>query len=91
MKGTMNLFRTLFSFLISRLFGEIFIIMYPIKVDSANLVGIGITYPDTQAVYNGISVSGYTLDEINAVNGLKHAWQFIFENINAENDLPFVK
>ncbi len=25
---------------------------------SANLEGIGITYPDTQAVYNGMAVSG---------------------------------
>lgn len=27
---------------------------------SANLEGIGVTYPDTQAIYNGMAVSGYT-------------------------------
>lgn len=43
---------------------------------SANLEGIGVTYPDTQAIYNGMSVSGYTIEDINAVNDLKHAWQF---------------
>lgn len=58
---------------------------------SANLEGIGVTYPDTQAIYNGMSVDGYTIDEINAVNDLKHAWQFLLEHINDNLDLKFVK
>lgn len=58
---------------------------------SANLEGIGVTYPDTQAIYNGMSVDGYTIDEINAVNDLKHAWQFLLEHINDSLDLKFVK
>lgn len=58
---------------------------------SANLEGIGVTYPDTQAIYNGMSVAGYTIDEINAVTGLKHAWNFLLDNITAETDLAFIK
>lgn len=58
---------------------------------SANLEGIGVTYPDTQAIYNGMSVSGYTIEDINAVNDLKHAWQFLLENINEEINLEFIK
>lgn len=58
---------------------------------SANLEGIGVTYPDTQAIYNGMSVSGYTIEDINAVNDLKHAWQFLLENINEEINLKFIK
>ena len=58
---------------------------------SANLEGIGVTYPDTQAIYNGMSVAGYTIDDINAVNDLKYAWQFLLEHINEEIDLEFVK
>ena len=58
---------------------------------SANLEGIGVTYPDTQTIYDGIAVSGYTIDEINAINDLKHAWQYILGNINAELDLDFIK
>lgn len=58
---------------------------------SANLEGIGVTYPDTQAIYNGMAVSGYTIEDINAINDLKHAWQFLLENINEEIDLAFVK
>lgn len=58
---------------------------------SANLEGIGVTYPDTQAIYNGMSVSGYTIEDINAVNDLKHAWHYLLEHINDKLDLEFVK
>lgn len=58
---------------------------------SANLEGIGVTYPDTQAIYNGMSVSGYTIEDINAVNDLKYAWHFLLENINEEINVAFVK
>lgn len=58
---------------------------------SANLEGIGITYPDTQAIYNGMSVSGYTIEDVNAVNDLKHAWQFLLEHINERINLAFVR
>jgi len=58
---------------------------------SANLEGIGVTYSDTQAIYNGMAVSGYTIEDINAINDLKHAWQFLLEHINEELNLTFVK
>ena len=58
---------------------------------SANLEGIGFTYPDTQAIYNGIAVEGYSIDDINAVNDLKHAWQYLLEHINDELNLEFIK
>lgn len=38
-----------------------------------------------------MSVSGYTIEDINAVNDLKHAWQFLLENINEEINLEFIK
>ena len=58
---------------------------------SANLEGIAVTYPDTQVICEGMSVAGYTIDEINAVNDLKHAWQFLLDNIENSVDLPFAK
>ena len=58
---------------------------------SANLEGIGVTYTDTQAIYNGMSVSGYTIEDINAVNDLKYAWQFLLEHMNEKIDLAFIK
>ena len=53
---------------------------------SANLVGIGVTYPETQAIYDGGIVNGLTVDNIIAINNLKYAWQFILENNDIEYD-----
>ena len=58
---------------------------------SANLEGIAVTYPDTQVICEGMSVSGYSIDEINAVNDLKHAWQYLLENITSPVTLDFMK
>ena len=53
---------------------------------SANLEGIGVTYPETQAIYDGGIVNGLTVDNIIAINNLKYAWQFILENDDIEYD-----
>ncbi len=54
---------------------------------SANIEGIGVTFPETQTICDGMSVSGHSVDDINAVNDLKHAWQWIFDNIDQEVDV----
>ena len=48
---------------------------------SANLEGISVTYPDTDAVFNGVSLPNMKVDDIIAINNLKHAWRFVLENI----------
>lgn len=53
---------------------------------SANLEGIGVTYPETQAIYDGGIVNGLTVDNIIAINNLKYAWEFILENENINYD-----
>lgn len=58
---------------------------------SANLEGIAVTYPDTQVICEGMSVSGYSIDEINAVNDLKHAWQYLLDNISQPVTLDYMK
>lgn len=58
---------------------------------SANLEGIAVTYPETQDICNGMSISGHTIEEINAVNDLKHAWMFMLENIDSKMDLELIK
>ena len=47
---------------------------------SANLEGIGVTYPETQIIYDGGVVNGLKVNEIIAINNLKYAWEFILEN-----------
>lgn len=49
---------------------------------SANLEGIAITYPDTEAIYNGLTVQGVSVRDTISVNNLKHAWQFLFDNLD---------
>lgn len=58
---------------------------------SVQLEGIGMTYPETQIIVDGMSVSGYSIDEINLVNDLKHGWQFVLENINGIIDIEYIK
>ena len=53
---------------------------------SANLEGIGVTYHETQAIFDGGVVNGLTVDNIIAINNLKYAWQFILENENIDYD-----
>ena len=53
---------------------------------SANLEGIRVTYPETQAIYDGGVVTGLTVDNIIAINNLNYAWQFILENTGIEYD-----
>ncbi len=57
---------------------------------SARLEGINVTFPDTEAIYNGINVSSLRVSDIIAVNNLKHAWQFILDNIEYEIDYPYI-
>lgn len=53
---------------------------------SANLEGIAVTYPETQAIFDGGVVSGLKVDNIIAINNLKYAWEFILENDGIEYD-----
>jgi len=57
---------------------------------SANLEGITATYPQTDAIYNGASVKGLGVEDVIAINNLKHAWRFILENVYYEMDFPFI-
>ena len=57
---------------------------------SANLEGIGVTYPETQAIYDGGIVNGLTVDKIVAINNLKYAWQSILENDDINYDFNFL-
>ncbi len=53
---------------------------------SANLEGIGVTYPETQAIYDEGIVNGIPVDNIIAIINLKYSWQFILENNDIDYD-----
>ena len=57
---------------------------------SARLEGIGVTYPDTEAIFNGMNAAGISLNDAIAVNNLKYAWQFVLDNIDCPIDYPYI-
>lgn len=58
---------------------------------SAGLEGVSTTYPETDAIFNGISVSGYKVDDLIVINNLKHAWYQILDALDYTTDLRLVK
>lgn len=58
---------------------------------SSHIEGIDVTYPETQKLYDGGNVARLRLDEIQIINNLKHAWLYILNSVNVENDLNFLK
>lgn len=58
---------------------------------SANLEGILVTFSEAQAIYDGANVGHLRIDEIQAINNLKHAWQFVIYSINTPIDLKFIQ
>ena len=57
---------------------------------SAHLEGLAVTYPDTEAIFNGLSVAGVAVKDIIAVNNLKHAWQFVLDSLDYPVGYPFI-
>jgi hypothetical protein len=57
---------------------------------SAKLEGLTVTYPATDAIFNGMSAAKVPVDEIIAVNNLKHAWRFILEDLDYPPNLNFI-
>lgn len=48
---------------------------------SANLEGVNITFPQTYAIYENAKVSNVSAEDVLTVVNLKHAWQYILNNI----------
>lgn len=57
---------------------------------SARLEGLGVTYPDTEAIFNGAAAPGVKVSDIVAVNNLKHAWQFLLDTLDVPLDYAYL-
>lgn len=57
---------------------------------SAKLEGLGVTYPDTEAIFQGAAAPGVKVSDIIAVNNLKHAWQFLLDTLNVPLDYAYM-
>lgn len=59
--------------------------------NAINIEGIGMTFSETQTICDGMSVSGKSIDDIQAVCDLKRAYQWILSNIDAEMGIDVLK
>jgi len=57
---------------------------------SAKLEGFGVTYPATDAIFNGIGSNDATVQETIAINNLKRAWKFLLDTLDVPVDYAFV-
>ena len=57
---------------------------------SAKLEGLGVTYPDTEAIFQGAHAPGVKISDIIAVNNLKHAWQFLLDTLGVPMDYAYL-
>ena len=58
--------------------------------NSAKLEGCNVTFPDTQTILDGISVSNLIISDIECVLNLRDAWKFLLNNIEEPFELEFV-
>lgn len=57
---------------------------------SANLEGIHVTFPETQAIFDGVGVNGVTVEDIIKINNLKRAWKFMLETLDRLTDFDYL-
>lgn len=57
----------------------------------AHIEGISVTYPEVQEIVEGRSVAGLTIDEILAINNLKHTWRFVLDSLDDPFDLAYIR
>lgn len=58
---------------------------------SANLEGIAVTFPETQTIYEGVSVQGKSIDDINSIVQMKHGWQYLLATLDEDLTLEYIK
>jgi Fic family protein len=57
----------------------------------AKMENIAITFPDTQTIINGISVSGLKIDDVQKVLNLRNAWHFVLDDCAVSLTLEYIK
>lgn len=57
---------------------------------NAKMEGVNITFPQTQTILDGVSVSNLRIDEIECILNLRDAWKYIISNIEDEFNLEYI-
>ena len=58
---------------------------------SCHIEGINITFSETQRIYNGGNIARLRVDEIQTINNLKHAWNYLLNSLDNNDDINFIK
>lgn len=58
---------------------------------SANVEGLGTTFPKTEAIINGLQVSNTDSNEILFILNMKEAWQFLLDTLGEPNKLNYLR
>jgi Fic family protein len=58
---------------------------------SARLEGLNITFPETVTIYERAMLAKADVRTVEVIVNLKHAWQYLLDNINDKLDLEFIK
>lgn len=51
----------------------------------------GVTFPDTQEIFDGRAPEGMSVDDIVTVNNIKRAWRFLLGNIDYPVDWQYIR
>ena len=52
--------------------------------------GIHVTFPETQAIFDGVGVQGIKVEDIIKINNLKRAWQFMLDTLDRLTDFDYL-
>lgn len=57
---------------------------------SAKLEGIHVTFPETQAIFEGVGVNGVKVEDIIKINNLKRAWEFMLDTLDRLTNFDYL-
>jgi len=57
---------------------------------SAKMEGFGVTFPETDVIFNGMTAPGIPVDEVIAINNLKRAWQYMLSTLDEKVDFDYL-
>jgi len=58
--------------------------------NSAKLEGCNVTFPDTQTILDGVSVSNLKISDVECILNLRDAWKFLLSNVENPLTLGYV-
>ncbi len=56
----------------------------------AKLEGCNVTFPQTETILNGLSVSGIMIEDVEKVLNLRNAWKYVLNNIEKPLNLEYM-